>query len=247
MASVVVTGAASGIGRALVRRLAGRGVQVLAIDRDEDGLDSVLRHVGDAGHGVVADVTKEEDVLRYAGVAGETFGRVDGFFNNAGVAGARQSIVAMPFESWTKTLAINLDAAFLGIKYMVPLLRRPGGSVVTTSSVSAYRAEPARVDYTVSKLGVIGLSSTAAAEHGADGLRFNCVCPGQIDTPMMAEHERWVDASDTDRVRREISARNPMNRYGTPEEVAALVDFLLLGESHFITGAAIPVDGGFLV
>jgi NAD(P)-dependent dehydrogenase (short-subunit alcohol dehydrogenase family) len=143
-------------------------------------------------------------------------------------------------------MAVNLDAAFLGIKHVIPLLRRPGGSVVTTSSISAVKAEVDRADYVVSKAGVIGLSKTAAAEHGRDGLRFNCIVPGPIDTPMMAEHEQWVDAGAVEQVRAQIQGGNPLGRYGKPEEIAALVEFLLLGESGYVTGTAIPIDGGYL-
>lgn len=243
MSTVIVTGAASGMGRAVVERLAAREVAVVAVDRDADRLEA-LGDVEGQIHPVVADVTSEDDVRRYAQAAAE-LGVVDGFFNNAGVAGARQSIVDVTVADWDATMKVNLVAAFMGMKYVIPFLRRPGGSVVTTSSIAAIRAEPGRSDYVVSKAAVIALTKTAAAEYGGEGLRFNCICPGPIDTPMMAEHERWVGA-DIEEVRADIVGGNPMGRYGRPEEVAALVDFLLLGESEFITGGAISIDGGYL-
>lgn len=246
MSSVIVTGAASGMGRATVLRLAAKGVGVLAVDRDAERLEQLEGEARGRLETVAADVTSEQDVRRYASAASEVFGTIDGFFNNAGVAGARLPIVEMPLESWRITMAVNLDAAFLGIKYVTPLLRRPGGSVVSTSSISAVKAEVDRADYVVSKAAVIALTKTAAAEHGAEGLRFNCICPGPIDTPMMAEHERWAAPGEPERTRTQITGANPMGRYGQPEEVAALVDFLLLGESTYITGAAIPIDGGYL-
>jgi NAD(P)-dependent dehydrogenase (short-subunit alcohol dehydrogenase family) len=246
MSTAIVTGAASGMGRATVLRLAAKGVGVLAVDRDAARLDALKAEAGGRVETVTADVTREQDVQRYAAAAQDLFGAVDGFFNNAGIAGARLPIAEMGFEDWRRTMAVNLDAAFLGMKHVIPLLRRPGGSVVTTSSIAAIRAEVARADYVVSKAAVIALTKTAAAENGAEGLRFNCICPGPIDTPMMAEHEQWVDAAAVERVRAEITGKNPMGRYGTPEEVAALVDFLLLGESAYVTGTAIPIDGGYL-
>lgn len=246
MSAVIVTGAASGMGRAVVRRLAAKGVALLAVDRDASGLDALRAEAGGRVETAVADVTREQDVRAYADAARAAFGTVDGFFNNAGVAGARLPIAELPFDAWRRTMAVNLDAAFLGLKHVIPLLRRPGGSVVTTSSIAAVKAEPARADYVVSKAAVIGLCKTAAAEHGAEGLRFNCIAPGPIDTPMMAEHEQWVDAGAVDEVRAQIQGSNPMGRYGTPEEVAALVEFLLLGESAYVTGTAIPIDGGYL-
>jgi NAD(P)-dependent dehydrogenase (short-subunit alcohol dehydrogenase family) len=245
MTSVIVTGAGSGIGRATVQRLAGKGVHVLAVDRDGARLDALQSDTTGRVETVTADVTQEDDVRRYAAAARDAFDVVDGFFNNAGVAGARKAIVELPVVEWEATMRVNLLAAFMGLKHVIPLLRRPTGSVVTTSSISAVKAEPARSDYVVSKAAVIGLTKTAAAEHGAEGLRFNCICPGPIDTPMMAEHERWV-GGDLDQTRNEIAGGNPMSRYGRPEEVAALVDFLLLGESSYITGTAIPIDGGYL-
>lgn len=245
MSSVIVTGAASGMGRAVSERFAGRGVGVLAVDLDGERLEQLRGELGDAVQTVTADVTLEEDVRRYADAAREHFGAVDGFFNNAGIAGYRKSIVDLPVAEWEAAMRVNLLSAFMGLKYVIPLLERPGGSVVTTSSIAAIKAEFDRSDYVVSKLAVIGLTKTAAAEHGSDGLRFNCICPGPTETPMMAEHERWV-GEDVERVRSEIAAMNPMGRYAQPEEIASLVDFLLLGDSAYITGTAIPIDGGYL-
>jgi NAD(P)-dependent dehydrogenase (short-subunit alcohol dehydrogenase family) len=246
MSTVIVTGAASGMGRAAVNHLAEKGVDVLAVDRDAERLEQLRSEVAGNVVPVVADVTVEEDVRAYADAAREAFGTVDGFFNQAGITGARQPIVELSLEAWRHTVAVNLDAVFLGLKHVIPLLRRPGGAVVTTSSISAYRAEVKRADYVATKAAVIGLTQTAAAEHGPEGLRFNCIVPGPIDTPMMAEHESWVDASATDEVRAQIEGMNALRRYGTTTEIAELVEFLLLGPSTYITAAAIPVDGGFL-
>jgi NAD(P)-dependent dehydrogenase (short-subunit alcohol dehydrogenase family) len=246
MVSVIITGAASGIGRATALRLAARGVAVLAVDRDAQRLETLETDTVGEVVTAVADVTRERDVRAYVQRARERFGTVDGFFNNAGVAGARQPIVDLTLADWSTTMSINLGASFLGIKHVTPILRRPGGSVVSTSSIAAVKAEVDRADYVVSKAAVIALSKVAAAEHSGEGLRFNCICPGPIDTPMMAEHELWVDPAEAERARRQITGANPMGRYGQPEEVAALVDFLLLGESRYITGTAIPIDGGYL-
>jgi NAD(P)-dependent dehydrogenase (short-subunit alcohol dehydrogenase family) len=245
MRSVIVTGAASGMGKAVCERLAGQEVAVLGVDVDAEGLERLHGELGDALVPVVADLTLEDDVRGYSEAARERFGVVDGFFNNAGIAGYRKSIVDLPVAEWEAAMRVNLLSAFMGLKYVIPLLKRPGGSVVTTSSIAAIKAERDRSDYVVSKLAVIGLTKTAAAEHGGEGLRFNCICPGPTETPMMAEHERWV-GDDVERVRSEIAAGNPMGRYAKPSEIASLVDFLLLGDSAYITGAALPIDGGYL-
>jgi NAD(P)-dependent dehydrogenase (short-subunit alcohol dehydrogenase family) len=243
--SVIITGAASGMGRACAEKFSADGVGVIAVDRDADGLDALRGEISGTVETVVADLTVEADVVRYAQVAAETFGSVDGFFNNAGIAGFRKSIVDLPVAEWEAAMRVNLLSAFMGLKYVIPLLRRPGGSVVTTSSIAAIKAEFDRSDYVVSKLAVIGLTKTAAAEHGKDGLRFNCICPGPTETPMMAEHERWV-GEDVASVHEQIAAMNPMGRYAKPAEIASLVSFLLLGDSAYITGTAIPIDGGYL-
>lgn len=245
MKSVIVTGAASGMGRACVERFAADGVGVVAVDLDGDGLETLRGEVEGRVETVTADVSVEADVARYADAAREAFGTVDGFFNNAGIAGFRKSIVDLPVTEWETAMRINLLSAFMGLKYVIPLLRRPGGSVVTTSSIAAIKAEFDRSDYVVSKLAVIGLTKTAAAENGKEGLRFNCICPGPTETPMIEEHERWV-GEDVAQVRSEIAAMNPMGRYAKPSEIASLVSFLLLGDSGYITGAAIPIDGGYL-
>lgn len=245
MSAVIVTGAASGMGLATVQRLAGRGVGVVAVDLDPEGLEALASSVDGGVHTVVADVANEDHVRRYVDVAREAFGAVDGLFNNAGITGPRKGIVDLSVDEWHLTMGVNLLAPLLGMKHVIPLLRRPGGSVVTTSSVAAVKAEPNRADYVVSKAAVIALTKTAAAEHGAEGLRFNCILPGPIDTPMMAEHETFVDP-DVEAARTLIAGLTTLKRYGKPEEIAALVDFLLLGESTYMTGAAVYVDGGYL-
>jgi NAD(P)-dependent dehydrogenase (short-subunit alcohol dehydrogenase family) len=243
----IVTGAGSGIGRAVALRLVGAGGSVLAVDLSDDGLESVADEASDLPGRLVAhqaDVSEADQVRAYAERAASEFDRLWFFHNNAGVEGAHKEIVDTPIESWRKIMAINVDSFFFGMKFVLPHLRDGGGAVVVSGSLLSAKAAPGRVDYTVSKHAVLGLARTAASEHAKDGIKVNCICPGPIDTPLMDRSEHLTNPGDPTLERKRFESGTPMGRYGTAEEIAEVVAFLLAPRVQYMTGAVVAVDGG---
>ncbi len=234
---VLVTGAGSGIGRATARRLAADGARVTAGILEEQqrgaigGLDAQ-----------VLDVRRPADWDRVLGHVEDTHGGLDGLVNSAGVhrLGTAEATTA---ESWDLVMSVNLWGSFLGCSKAIPLLRRRrGGAIVNLASIAGIRGVAGQVAYCASKGGVHALTMALAADHVRDGIRVNCVCPGATGTPMI---EQIVAAApDPAAMRAEIAARQPIGRMATPEEVAAVIAFLLGDDAAFVTGIAMPVDGG---
>ncbi len=245
---VVITGGAGGIGRAAALRFASEGASVVAVDLPGAALDETAAAVEQAGGTVLtvgADVTKAADVERYAEEAQRRFGGIDCLFNNAGIEGYIGSILDYPEEMFDRVLAINVKGVWLGMKAVVPRMRtRGGGAIVNTASVAGLRATPSIIAYGASKHAVVGMTRSAAVEFARDGIRVNAVCPGPIETRMMRALERATDPDDPDANRQVRAARIPMQRYGKPEEVAALVAFLCSPDSTYITGGIHTIDGG---
>lgn len=189
------------------------------------------------------NVTSAIEVEGLIRAAETRFGGFDSLFVNAGVSGVHKSIPETSLDEWHASMATNLTSAFLALKVGMPRIRRPGGSIVLTASTLALRGAACRSDYVVSKHGVVGLTRTAALELAKLGVVVNCICPGPIDTPMMSYYAH-SQSDDVSIVRRRVESEIPLGRYGTADEVAELVRFLLSGEVGFVTGAAISVDGG---
>ena len=234
----VVTGAGSGIGRALCERLVANGHFAVAVDLDEaklawvDGRDGVVPYVGDisteaANAGMVASAT-------------EHFGGVDGLALNAGID-VVGTIERLPLEVFDRVLAVNLRGVVLGIRAGLPALRaRGGGAIVVTSSIGGLVGQVGRSAYGAAKAAIVNVVKTVALEVGYEGIRVNAVCPGPIrDTGLSAGAEtRYPE------VHRQWANRTALKRHGTAPEVAAVVEFLLSPDAAYVTGAAIPVDGG---
>jgi NAD(P)-dependent dehydrogenase (short-subunit alcohol dehydrogenase family) len=245
---VVITGAAGGIGRAAALRFAAEGARLVLVDLDADGLEKAagaVRGAGGQALAVPADVTRLGDALRYATAATAEFGGVDVLFNNAGILGPVSPLVDYPEDMFDRVMAVNVKAVWLGMKAVMPALRaRGGGAIVNTASIAGLRGTPNLLAYTASKHAVIGMTRTAALELVRHGIRVNAICPAPIETPMAAALQVGVSPKAPETARERLTASIPMRRYGTPDEVAALVVFLASADAAYITGAIYTVDGG---
>ena len=244
----IVTGAAGGIGEATSMALGARGATVLAVDLDEVGAErsaSAVVAAGGVAAAIRADVTDPDAVAAYVDECERRYGGVDAFFNNAGYEGAIAEIPDYPLEEYERTMAVNVRGVFLGLKHVIPAMRRRGGgAIVNVSSQAGLRGVANLSAYSASKHAVIGLTRGAALEVAPD-IRVNCVCPGPTDTRMMRGIEEVVRGQGGDPST--FVDRIPAGRYGRAEEIAELVAWVLLDAPPFLTGAVLPIDGGMTV
>jgi NAD(P)-dependent dehydrogenase (short-subunit alcohol dehydrogenase family) len=245
---VVITGAANGIGRQTALAFAAAGANVLAIDRDAAGVEATaaaIRQQGGVACFETADVTQGTDVQRYVEAALKAYGRIDCFFNNAGIICKVAPIASYEMAAFDEVMAVNVRGVFLGLRYVLPVMIAQGsGAVVNTASVAGLVGTPGMAPYVASKHAVIGLTKAAAGEVARNGVRVNAVCPGPIDTDMMHRIEAQVDPADPAAVGRRYQAGLPIGRYGTAEEVAGVVLFLCSDFASNVSGAQYVIDGG---
>ena len=225
----VVTGGAGGIGQATVRRFAQAGARVVIADLSD--ASALAKEVG--GHFVSTDVSDEAQVQALMDEAAATYGRIDIAINNAGIPAGGAPMTELSSDLFRRGFDTNALAVVYGIKYAAPHMER-GGSIISTASLSGLQGMYGSGPYVASKFAVVGITKTAAIELASRGIRVNCVCPGNIDTPMGASP---AFAAVTD-------AMTPLGRPGRPEEVAALFHFLASNDASYITGQAICIDGG---
>ena len=241
--SVLVTGGASGIGRAAALLLAREGAAVTVVDRAVDAADDTAREITSAGGSAIAasaDVGNEGDVAAAVSSAVDAFGGLDGVVTSAGVfhGGDLKPLGEVELDDFLFVLHVNLAGTFLAIKHAVPHLVERHGAVVTIASTAALKGHGYGSGYTASKGGVAALTRLAAVQYGPQGVRVNCVCPGGVDTPMTAGTWRTPEAQE--RIRRIV----PLQRVAEPEEIASVAAFLLSDGAAHLTGQTIAVDGG---
>jgi NAD(P)-dependent dehydrogenase (short-subunit alcohol dehydrogenase family) len=243
-----VTGGGSGIGRACCVRLAGDGASVAVVDvRDVAAKQSVaeIEAFGGAALAVPCDVTRGDQVASAVATVIQHFGRIDVVCNCAGIFLAEGSVVDCREEDWDRVLAVNLKSIFLTGKYAVPHLRDAGGgAIVNIASVYGLTALAGECAYDASKGGVLNLTRQMAIEFARENIRVNTVCPSDCDTPLIAA--LFPPGADPEEEKRRLGEAIPVGRIAKPEEIAAAVAFLASDDARFVTGVALPVDGGFL-
>lgn len=244
----IVTGAAGGIGRATALRLAEEGARVAATDLKDAPIEETADAIEQAGGEVLTaghDVRAGADWVRVVAEVSARFGGVDLLVNNAGIEGQVSGIEESPEDVFDQVLAVNVKGVFLGMKAVIPEMRkRGGGAIVNVASVAGVVGDATLAPYVASKHAVIGLTKSAASGHGGDGIRVNAVGPAPIETRMMRSLEAGFGPGSEDAVKAMLEARIPLGRYGTPEEVANVIAFLCSDEAAFVTGSFYTVDGG---
>lgn len=241
---IIITGAASGIGRATSILAAEEGAHVIAVDLSEDVHQTVAAITANGGSAFaeVADAGREDDVRRFVTACTDRWGGIDGIYANAGVRGAGKPLTELTVEDWQRTLAVNTIGVFLAVKHTVPhFVAQGSGSIVCTASVAALRANAGGVDYSASKAGVVSIVQTSAYQLYGTGIRINAICPGLIETGMT---KPAFDRARTRGTENRIGQINPAKRHGNPIEIAQMACFLLSDRASYVNGQAIPVDGG---
>jgi len=241
----VITGGAGSIGAASAKLLRDEGAKVMLIDLDEAALQKTAADIGGEVAWCAADVTKSADVQGYVKTALDAYGRIDCFFNNAGIEGTLQHTAEYDEAMFDQVIGINVKGVFLGLRHVLPeMLRRKSGAIVNTASVAGLVATPGMPAYVASKHAVIGLTKTSAGEVAREGIRVNAVCPGPVDTRMIHSLEQQINPNDPQSVARRYQSAMPTGRYTTPEEIANMVLFLCSDLASNITGGQFVVDGG---
>jgi len=236
----VITGGASGIGRATARRFAAEGASVVVADSDDKTGPEVAAEIG--GLFVPVDVADERSVIAMYDTASEVYGGIDVLFNNVGISPSDDdSILTTGLDAWRRVQDVNLTSVYLCCKYGIPhLQRRGGGSIINTASfVAVLGSATSQISYTASKGGVLAMSRELAVQFAREGIRVNALCPGPVNTPLLIE----LFAKDPERAARRL-VHVPMGRFGEPEEIAGAVLFLASDDASFVTATTFMVDGG---
>lgn len=248
--TIIITGAAMGLGYAAARELASKGANLVLVDYNDKSLNDAKEQLNKEFPDVkiitvVADVSKEDAVKNYVDEAVKAFGSVDGLYNNAGIEGKQASITEYDINIFKKVIDINLMGVYYGMRYVIPVMQKQKfGRIVNVASVGGIRGVLNQTAYVASKHAVSGMTKNAALEYGRDGILTNAIAPGAILTPMVAEAFKQVNPADPKAAETEYAQRNPTKRLGQPHEVAKLVAFLLSEDNGYVSGQTIAIDGG---
>jgi NAD(P)-dependent dehydrogenase (short-subunit alcohol dehydrogenase family) len=242
----VITGAASGMGRATAIRFAGEGATVVIADLNQPGGEATVRDCKEQGGQAVfqkTSVESESEIKAAIERAVSEFGRLDITYNNAGIAGALGPLEEVSAENWDRTFAVLLRAVFFGIKHSIPHMRKSGGgSIISTASIAGLLGQAGPLVYSIAKAGVIHLTKCAAVELAKDRIRVNCICPGGINTPLLHKHIPGGEVTTL----QILQVSQPLARPGTPEDIAGMALYLASDDAEWVTGTAMIVDGGFV-
>ncbi|MFJ5762877.1 glucose 1-dehydrogenase [Neobacillus sp. NPDC093182] len=247
---VIITGGGSGLGQATALQLAKEGAKLSLVDLNEKGLEETKVKISEAAPTaeiilITANVADPQASQNYVNKTMETFGKIDGFFNNAGIEGKQDLTEDFGVDEFDKVLNVNLKGVFYGLKYVLKVMKEQGfGSIVNTASVGGIRGVGNQSGYAASKHGVVGLTRNSAIEYGQYGITINAIAPGAIMTPMVEGSLKQIGGENWEEAGKEFVSVNPMKRFGKPEEVANVVSFLLSGEATFVNAAVINIDGG---
>lgn len=243
----IITGGASGIGRAAALLFARAGAAVMIADIDDPRGESVVQEIhafGGEGIYVHCDVTKAEDCQRTVQKTIKTFGGVDILFNNAGIV-RRASVIDTTEEQWERVMAVNVKSVFLMSKFTIPhMIQAGGGVILNTSSGWGLVGGRNAVSYCASKAAVVNITKAMALDHGAQNIRVNCICPGDTDTPMLRVEARQL--GENEKTFLDDAADRPLQRIGTPQDIAQAALYLCSDDASYVTGSTLVVDGGGL-
>lgn len=242
---VVITGAGSGIGRACALQCAKEGASIVAADINEKAAKETVKLIQAAegrAFACKADVADPASVAALVETTLQRYGQINGLINSAAIQ-VNKTIEDTSFEEWNTQMAINVGGIFLCSKHFLPHLKATKGSIVSLSSVNGYFAEPSCAGYCATKAAIMGLTKAMAIDHGHEGVRVNCICPGYIDTGLAEGY--FQSQSNPAQARADAGKLHALWRIGKAEEVAKVAVFLLSDDASFVTGSAYVVDGGF--
>lgn len=244
----VITGSGSGIGRGVAFVFSREGAKIIVSDLNQEGglgTVQIIREAKGVAEFIRANVREPSEVKNLIDSTVAKFGRIDILVNNAGIALDKDIVTELSIEEWDLVLNTNLRSVFLGCKYAIPyMIKQGGGSIINTSSVSGFAPARNLSSYCASKAGILILTKAMSADFGKFNIRINCVCPGEILTPMSESGFKAAKVADRKAFEKEILALYPLGRFGTPEDVGKAMLYLASDDANWVTGEALVVDGG---